>query len=286
MSDEISYCAGEARRHDRDRFLCALFAPRDRREAIYALLAFNIELARVREATREPLAGRLRLQWWRDTLAILFDGPGGGAGGHPVLEPLARAIGRYGLSRTHFDDLIDARDADLDAPPPADIAALTAFAEQTSAPLVLLILEVLGGGGAPPGAVVDAGRNAGIAWALTGLIRATGFDAGRGRLYLPGTILRDRSADPADVLGRRFTPALAAAVGDIADLAREHLARARRARPDVAWEFRPGLLLCVLAENYLRRIERHGHNPFDGAIEGGRAGRQVRLALMAWRGAY
>ncbi|MEX2008823.1 MAG: squalene/phytoene synthase family protein, partial [Dongiaceae bacterium] len=37
----LSYGAAEVRRGDRDRFLTALFAPADRREALFALYAFN-----------------------------------------------------------------------------------------------------------------------------------------------------------------------------------------------------------------------------------------------------
>ncbi|MBM3571296.1 MAG: squalene/phytoene synthase family protein, partial [Alphaproteobacteria bacterium] len=39
----MSPCAAIARRHDRERFLCALFAPGDRRDDLFALYAFNHE---------------------------------------------------------------------------------------------------------------------------------------------------------------------------------------------------------------------------------------------------
>src|SRR5918997_2221302 len=61
--------AALARRHDPDRFLCALFAPAPRREALFALIAYNHELARAREAARNPLIALMRLQWWRETVA-------------------------------------------------------------------------------------------------------------------------------------------------------------------------------------------------------------------------
>src|SRR5665213_2932433 len=54
------------REHDRDRFQTALFAPAGDREALFALYAFNYEIARVRESVREPMLGQIRLQWWRE----------------------------------------------------------------------------------------------------------------------------------------------------------------------------------------------------------------------------
>ena len=60
------------RRHDRDRFQTALFAPAARREALFALYAFNYEIARVREVVTEPMLGRIRLEWWRENIAAAF----------------------------------------------------------------------------------------------------------------------------------------------------------------------------------------------------------------------
>jgi NADH dehydrogenase [ubiquinone] 1 alpha subcomplex assembly factor 6 len=68
VGPELSYCAQQLRRLDPDRYLTALFAPDRRREGLFALYAFNLEVARAREAVREPMMGLIRLQWWRDAL--------------------------------------------------------------------------------------------------------------------------------------------------------------------------------------------------------------------------
>src|SRR4051794_33162883 len=62
------------RRHDRDRFQTALFARPRQREALFALYAFNYEIARVREAVSEPMLGQIRLQWWREVVSAAFSG--------------------------------------------------------------------------------------------------------------------------------------------------------------------------------------------------------------------
>jgi hypothetical protein len=110
------------RRHDRDRYLCALFTPEDRRAAVIALYAFNYEIAKTREVVSEPLLGRIRLQWWREAIAEAYGGAT--AREHEVMTPLASAIRQYRLSREHFDAMIDAREMDLDDAPPASMAAL------------------------------------------------------------------------------------------------------------------------------------------------------------------
>ena len=66
MQDSFAYCENLVREADKDRYLASLFAPADRRPQLHALYAFNIEVARVRELAREPMAGEVRLQWWRE----------------------------------------------------------------------------------------------------------------------------------------------------------------------------------------------------------------------------
>ena len=73
----LSPIAAFARAHDPDRFLAALFAPLERREAIFTLIAFNHELARAREATSHPMAALIRLQWWRDAVEEALAGKQG-----------------------------------------------------------------------------------------------------------------------------------------------------------------------------------------------------------------
>ena len=59
---------GLVRRHDPDRFLTALFAPPEKRDALLTLYAFNHELARAREVASEPPLALIRLQWWREVV--------------------------------------------------------------------------------------------------------------------------------------------------------------------------------------------------------------------------
>src|ERR1700731_1564648 len=73
QADRLSPVAALVRRHDRDRFQTVLFAPAARREALFALYAFNYEIARVRERVSEPTLGRLRLEWWREIIAAAYE---------------------------------------------------------------------------------------------------------------------------------------------------------------------------------------------------------------------
>lgn len=259
-ASSLSSAASDLRRLDRDRFVLSLFAPDAKREALISLYAFNLEIARVRELVTEPLLGRIRLQWWRDMIERLFEGAAGSE--HPIAADLGVVIRQYGLSRQFFDDLLTARELDLEPAPPDDLAALEAYAEGTSSSLQLLALEILGAGGHEPARA--AARHVGMAWALCGLLRAFPYHAASGRITLPFSLMDEAGIDVADLLaGKPPREALAAVARQLADHAQSHLAQARSYRRDIPKEALPALLPGSLAESYLRRLGRKGYDLCD-----------------------
>jgi NADH dehydrogenase [ubiquinone] 1 alpha subcomplex assembly factor 6 len=281
MAPELSYCAQQVRRHDREHYLTALFAPADRREALFALYAFNLEVARAREQVREPMMGLLRLQWWRDAVGEIYAGR---PRAHEVVRALAAAIAAHGLDRGLFERLLDAREQDMEPEPPADLAALRVYAEGSAATLVELALGALG---KPSATVGEAGRGVGIAWALTGLLRALPFHAAQRRLYLPAALLAEAGVTPELLFDRREAPpALRAVVRVVAVEAGRALADARRLKSRVPRRFQPALLPATLAAGHLRRLATSGYDVFDARVQQPPPGRIWALALRRLVGGY
>ncbi|MFQ5971407.1 MAG: phytoene/squalene synthase family protein, partial [Alphaproteobacteria bacterium] len=179
----LSYCADQVRRFDHDRYLSALFVPSARREAVFALYAFNLEVAKTREMVSETMLGQIRLQWWREALEGIYKGE---TRAHPVVEALTGAVAAADLSLELFRRLIDAREQDLDDAPPVDLETLERYAEGTSGVLLQLVQQVLGHRQGP---AHEAARRVGVAWSLTGLLRAVAFHARAKRQYLPRDML-------------------------------------------------------------------------------------------------
>ena len=279
----LSYCGGEVRRYDPDRFLAALYAPAPQREALMALYAFNLEIARVRETVSEPMLGEIRLQWWREAIDTAY-GDAPAARRHAVVAPLTDAIRTHGLTRGHFDRLIDARAFDLGNAPPANVDALIDYAESTSSTLLWLALEALGV--REDTAADAAARAVGIAWALLGLIRAMPHHLRQGRVYLPGDLAAEFAVEERGLRAMKGSPELAAAVESLAARARAYLAEARALRSRVPAEALPALLPAALADGYLRRLARARYDVFDARI-GQRPGLlSARLALKAMARRY
>ena len=276
----LSYCAEQVRRFDPDRYLTVLFAPAARRAALFALYAFNLEVAKTAEMVSEAPLGLLRLQWWRDTLEAIEAGQGPR---HAVAEPLAEAVRRHKLDPVLFGRLIDAREFDLEGRAPADLAALEIYAEDTSGGLVHLALQVLGVEAATARA---AGAHVGIAWALTGLMHAVPFHAAARRLYLPRELSQAAGLRTGELFELRSSPALCRVVERVAACAREHLGAARALAGQVPRRARPALLCATLAEQGLARLARAGYDPFDTRVRDRPTGHAWRLAWAALRGRY
>jgi NADH dehydrogenase [ubiquinone] 1 alpha subcomplex assembly factor 6 len=270
----LSPAAALVRQHDRDRFQTALFAPDKDREPLFALYAFNYEIARVREGVREPMLGQIRLQWWREAIDAAY--AGAPPRRHDIAEAVTAAIRQKGLSRAPFDRLIDTRERDLDDAPFATLAALEDYAEGTSAALIALALEALD---AATPAAQAAGRHVGIAYALAGLLRAMPLHARARRSFIPGELVAETGLDPSDYAALRTTPSLRLVAEAIAQAARRHLMAARALRGAVPRAALPALLPGRIADQALRHLERAGFDPFSEAA--------LRPApLQSWRLAY
>ncbi|MDP6475369.1 MAG: phytoene/squalene synthase family protein [Alphaproteobacteria bacterium] len=270
--------AADARAADPDRYMCALFVPPRQRAALFALILFNAEIARVRELVSEPMLGRIRLQWWREAIDGIY---GGQRRRHEVADALAEAIATHGLTRSYFERLIDARESDLEEAVPENMAAFERYAEESAAPLVSLALEVAGAEAGGPGGVA---RHTGIAWALTGLMRALPYQAAQGRVMLPGDVLEKAGLTAQGVVAGRERAKVARAVQQVSDVARQHLRQAREHRRVLPRAAKRATLQAVLAGAYLSRLAACAHDPYHRRATIGPLGRQLLLSRAAFFG--
>ena len=272
MMDTAVYCQRLVREQDPDRYFTALFAPETRRPHLFALYAFNSELARVRESVSEPGPGEIRLAWWRE----VFEGRRGEeAGAHPVASATLQTIADNRLPREAFIRMTEARVFDLYDDPVPTLNDLEGYAGDTSSALIRLASIVLAEGREPGGA--EAAGHAGVAYAIIGLLRALPFQAQRGQVFLPAEVLARHGARRDDILHGEATDAVRATLADMRALARRHLEAARSAT--LAPESAPAFLPLVIAELYLKKMEQPGYEPFRTPVE---IAQWRRMAALWW----
>ena len=280
LSDSRSYCAAEVRRLDRERYLAALFASGKRRDALFALYAFNLEVAKTAEVVSEALLGEIRLQWWRDAVDEVYDGS---VREHPVLASLAEAIETRGLERSRFHAILDGRAADLRERPFDDLDALEDYVARTAVPLVELACQALD---PQNDGIMGLAREAGLGLGLAGVLRAIPFHARQRRLCVPRSLMTEAGVTAAALFDRAPPKAFATAVEPIAARARAHIAVLRRRRRDIPAAARAAFLPVAISEAYLRRLARNGHDVFDPRLAFSPLAIQARIAWAAFARRY
>ncbi|QIB35642.1 phytoene/squalene synthase family protein [Ancylobacter pratisalsi] len=253
---DVDYCAELVRGLDRDRYMADLFAPAEKRGALFALHAFNAEVARVREAITNPMAGEVRLQWWSEAL---IGGARGDVRANPVAGALLDAVDHYALPRETFFALLDARIFDLYDDPMPTVNDLEGYAGETSSALIRLGTIILTG--ATDQASAEAAGHAGVAYAITGLLRAFPVHARRGQCYVPLDILAAHGLTREDAVSGPASAALRAALGEMRALAARHYDKAIKALRGVDPANLPAFLPMVLVPGDLSRMSRP-HDPF------------------------
>ncbi len=281
MAAQLSPVGVLARAADYDRYLSTVFAPAARREALFALIAFNHEIARIPEAVSEPMLGRIRLQWWREVLDAVYAGEP--ARHHEVSVPLAEAIRACALDRAPFDALLEAREADLEEEGPADLAVLERYAAATGGSLTELMVRACG---ADSGPAMEAGRQVGTAWALIGTLRAAPHAAAQGRLTLPAVLLAKAGIATDDLRAGRGFERFAVVAEPVADRAADLLATARQARRAMPPQCRTALLIARLADLYRARLRRAAWDPRDPRVACGPLRKQATMLAGALSGRY
>jgi len=258
-AESTKYIADLVKREDRDRYLTALFAPPMVRGALLALYAFNAEVSRIREATSEALIGQIKLEWWREMIALIYEG-GAEPQGNPVVEGLASIVEFHKLNRVHFDELLNCRAADMSEEAPKDMLALETYAEGTSARLLWLALEILD---VRDDASTSAAQHVGIAWSLAGIMRAVLFHARENRLMLPQDVMDANNLGGQDALRRKNADKISHIIEQIGSVARLHLEKAKAFQGSVDKRAVSTLLLGVLAGQYLKGAAKRGYDVFD-----------------------
>ncbi|WP_226780726.1 squalene/phytoene synthase family protein [Oceaniglobus trochenteri] len=242
----VQACAEIVLKGDPDRFLAVMAAPPAARQVLFPLYAFNVEVARAPQVTKEPMIAQMRLQWWRDALAEIA--AGGIVRRHEVVVPLAGVIDAEGAAR--LGRLIDAREHDLGDEPFAQRGDLERYLGDTGGTLMAVATRALGGQDEERAHLIgQAGAAANYLLAVPALIA-------QGGQPLPGETL-----------------------SCIRDLAGEHLAllAGAKARPVASKALRRAALSAWRARGILTRARRDPQAVLDGRLSESEFARRASL---------
>ncbi len=269
------YCRDLVAKADRDRYLTSLLAPPAHHPDLWALYAFNVEIATVREQVSEPQIGEIRLQWWADAVRSVY---ARAPQEHPVAQSLARTIRRADLPQHAFINMIEARRFDLYDDPMLTMNDLEGYLGETSSMLMQLAARVLCGDAAYE--LAELSGYAGVAYGLTGLIRSLPIHCARGQCYLPLDMLARSELTPAHVLSRQRSDACDLVLSKLRHKAAARLQEARALQHKVPVAALAAYWPASIAEMHLTRMAKSNANRLKTASEVSQLRCQLKLLWL------
>ena len=258
LGEANRYCDALARAESRDQWLGALYVGANGRDALNALAAFDHEIRHALRRGRDPDLAAMRLAWWR---AIVASERQDEAAGSPVALALSAAIDAYALPRALFEAMLDARLQEIAPQDDFNLAAFRAFADESEGARLRLASLIAAGG-------VDldeahAHAPAGMALALTRLLRQLPFKAGSVPTLIPADVAARSGASAADFDARRASAGVIAACGELRALALGELSEAERRLKGTSPAILPAFIPLAPLRLELDRLERNAARPFD-----------------------
>ncbi|WEK06323.1 MAG: phytoene/squalene synthase family protein [Candidatus Devosia phytovorans] len=251
----FAHAAEALRQGDRERYLTTLVLTGAQRDAVTALYAFNADVASIRERVSDPAPGEIRLQWWNDAL----EGEGHGmVQQNPVADALLETIARYNIPPGTLLRLIGARRFDLYDDPMPDLQSFEGYAGETVSTLYQLAAMVLNDGEQIEAG--DAAGHLGVAHALIGHLRAFGYVAAQGRIMLPWSVFEANGVREGEIFARTESEGLHEAIGQLAELAGEHLRKAESAIALLPAKLKPAFAAIALLKPQLAALNRRANS--------------------------
>ncbi|KAF9345703.1 NADH dehydrogenase (ubiquinone) complex I, assembly factor 6 [Mortierella sp. AD094] len=281
----IEYCENLVRKADYEGFLCTQFFPKHRQATQMALRAFNIELASIRESVSNTDIGRMRMQFWRDSLDKVFAGT---PPQQPVTLALAYAIQEQELyhqqqqqeqgqqsrhnspsdtemSLIWFKRMITEREQNLSDPQFMTIGQMETYCENTFGSLLYLQLESVG---VKSLEADHAASHLAKAMGIATMLRAFPFHMQQNRMIIPAEITAKHNlSQEALFRNPTITPALQDATLEVATAAHVHLATAQSYMDNLPKSALPVLMAGIPTESFLNRLQEADFNPLAPGIQ-------------------
>ncbi|XP_064640795.1 NADH dehydrogenase (ubiquinone) complex I, assembly factor 6-like isoform X2 [Lineus longissimus] len=255
------YCMDTVRKYDYESFLCSLLLPSSARTSAFAVRAFNVDVAQIRDMVSDKNIGYMRMHFWKDSLEGIYkDVPPRS----PVGLELHKAVKRHGLSKHWLKRIIEGRTENLSDQQFRSMKDMEDYAEQTVSSLYYLLLEILG----IKNVNADhAASHIGKAQGLVTQLRAVPFNAGRQRVYLPLELMLLHDVSQEEVIRGSTEQKMKDVAYDIAGNAHQHLDKAS-------------------IRNYLKILQQVDFNVFDSKLQQRNHWLPISLWMQRMRGKY
>lgn len=244
------HCRLVARSRARNFYYSFVLLPRERRDAMCAVYAFNRACD---DLSDEPGATRAALDRWREALDAALEGH---YGQDPVWPAFHDTVRRFSIPREYFYEMIEGVASDLAPRRMETFDELYRYCYQVASVVGMTVIHIFGFH-APD--AIPLAEKCGVAFQLTNILRDLREDAERGRVYLPAEDLERFGVNAADLRDGRGTNGFAELMRFEAGRARAYYEESRPLLGMIDRASRPSLgALIGIYSRLLARIEASG----------------------------
>lgn len=247
MKSFFEYCRDYVRREDLDRYAITMFAPQSKRPALFALFAFNAEIAKTREVVSETTTGLMRLLWWREAIQAIYQDKH--EKDHPVLNALAQIIKDYNLPLKLFEDMTYGREFDLEDTQPGNVEGLKNYCLFSHKPLLELCLIV------NPDRKLDVDALA-VQHTTAGLLCSFVPHSQQARIYIPKDLMRGQGLNKDKLLSMRYKK-------EVKAISKQIRQKLDLSNQNILAETAFFKAYAALSHMYIKRIEKLGDDLLD-----------------------
>ncbi len=252
-----------------DLRFAVLFAPREQRDALTALLAVYLEIRETLHECSDPGVAGIKLAWWQEEVSLLLEHKAR----HPLSQHLARFVDKRPLSLQPFLEIIEAVRMDVGTPSFPHFADVELYCYRRGGALTELAALLAG---AQQAITLDAARALGIGWQLANIVIQTPLHAQQGRVYFATDDLHKHGVDKHIIAGTHNDTGLKALLADYARRARAFRAAALVNPSSTDRVLSTGWILNGLAQARLKKLAKLDFNTDTAPVE-----LQALTALLA-----
>jgi squalene synthase HpnC len=272
MDEALAYTRSLATGHYENFHVVSFLLPKHLHQDFYNVYSFCRWADDLGDEIGDTAESLRLLQWWRGELNKMYRGEAS----HPVFVALAPTVRKHTLPIEPFSNLIAAFEQDQVVTRYANWDEVFAYCVHSANPVGRLVLGLGGYNDPIRRELSDATCTA---LQLVNFWQDVSVDIEKDRVYLPQDLLARHGVPVADIYGRRFTPAFAAAMREACAVARELFIKGsalppmldRRLALDVTLFSRGGM-------HILDKIEKQGYDVLTARPQIGK-GERVRLLL-------
>jgi phytoene synthase len=250
------YCQEKAIQSGSSFYYSFLYLPLQKRRAITALYAFCREVDDVVDECTDASVARVKLAWWRQEVAAIFNAGNGNEPSHPVAKALTQVSKPFNLTAERLNQIIDGMEMDLNYNRYADFDTLRLYCYHVASVVGLCSAEIFGYRNPD---TLKYAENLGLAFQLTNIIRDVGEDARRDRIYLPQEELVRFGVSNEDILHSRETENFRRLMEFQIERAESYYAQAFASLPvEDRKNQRAGIIMAAIYQTILREIKEDG----------------------------